>query len=176
MDNWIKKYRQEHPEEFDTGHPEPESVAEHQRVVAEKAKLKRVIEVFGKSQLGIKSSRQHLLFSGCMIALGLERCSKAQALPRTSVELMSDLVEVRLLVGPEVGLLRQILSRQSVSVLGRASLPGTARSGEERLDSRGLTDGFVLGQLPAPIPCESAHRRSNLVMAVETVDQLVFDT
>lgn len=45
LGNWIKKYRQDHPEKFDTGQPEPVSVsvAEHQRVVAENAKLKRLI-------------------------------------------------------------------------------------------------------------------------------------
>lgn len=48
LGNWIKKYRQEHPEKFDTGQPESVSVAEHQRVVAENAKLKQEIEFLGK--------------------------------------------------------------------------------------------------------------------------------
>ncbi|SDR93520.1 transposase [Brevibacterium sandarakinum] len=48
LGNWIKKYREDNPEKFDTGQQETVSVAEHQRVVAENAKLKHEIEFLGK--------------------------------------------------------------------------------------------------------------------------------
>lgn len=48
LGNWIKKYREANPEKFDTGVHESVSFAEHQKVVAENAKLKQEIEFLGK--------------------------------------------------------------------------------------------------------------------------------
>ena len=56
LGNWIKKYREENPEKFDTGEQESVSFAEHQKVVAENAKLKQEIEFLGK--VSLDSNRQ----------------------------------------------------------------------------------------------------------------------
>lgn len=48
LGNWIKKYRIEHPEKFTTEEPESVSWSEHQKVIAENARLRQEVEFLGK--------------------------------------------------------------------------------------------------------------------------------
>lgn len=48
LGNWVRKYRQEHPEAFADDKPESVTYAEHQRVLKENAKLKQEVEFLSK--------------------------------------------------------------------------------------------------------------------------------
>lgn len=48
LGNWVRKYRQEHPEEFADAKPESVAYSEHQRVLKENAKLKQEVEFLSK--------------------------------------------------------------------------------------------------------------------------------
>src|SRR5699024_10681769 len=50
LGNWVRKYRQEHQEQFAAEKPESVAYAENQRVIKENAKLKQ--EVFDSSRQG----------------------------------------------------------------------------------------------------------------------------
>lgn len=48
LGNWVRKYRQEHPERFATEEKAPVSWNEHQRALSEIAQLKQDVEFLGK--------------------------------------------------------------------------------------------------------------------------------
>lgn len=56
LGNWVRKYRQEHPEQFAAEKPESVAYAEHQRVLKENAKLKQEVEFLSK--VSLDSNRQ----------------------------------------------------------------------------------------------------------------------
>lgn len=48
LGNWVRKYRQAHPERFAGQEKEPVPWEQHQQALAENAKLKQEIEFLGK--------------------------------------------------------------------------------------------------------------------------------
>ena len=58
LGNWVRKYRQEHPEEFDDQTPESVAYSEHQRVLRENAKLKQEVEFLSKVSAFFASKQQ----------------------------------------------------------------------------------------------------------------------
>lgn len=58
LGNWVRKYRQEHPEEFADDKPESVAYAEHQRVLKENAKLKQEVEFLSKVSAFFASKQQ----------------------------------------------------------------------------------------------------------------------
>src|SRR5699024_8391097 len=58
LGNWVRKYRQEHPEQFAAEKPESVAYAEHQRVLKENAKLKQEVEFLSKVSAFFASKQQ----------------------------------------------------------------------------------------------------------------------
>ena len=58
LGNWVRKYRQDHPEEFAGQQPESVAYAEHQRVLKENAKLKQEVEFLSKVSAFFASKQQ----------------------------------------------------------------------------------------------------------------------
>lgn len=58
LGNWVRKYRQEHPEEFVAQKPDSVAYVEHQRVLKENAKLKHEVEFLSKVSAFFASKQQ----------------------------------------------------------------------------------------------------------------------
>lgn len=58
LGNWVRKYRQDHPEEFAGDQPESVAYAEHQRVLKENAKLKQEVAFLSKVSVFFASKQQ----------------------------------------------------------------------------------------------------------------------
>jgi transposase len=58
LGNWVRKYRQEHPEAFANDTPESVAYSEHQRVLKENAKLKQEVEFLSKVSAFFASKQQ----------------------------------------------------------------------------------------------------------------------
>jgi transposase len=48
LGNWVRKYREEHPDRFTTEEKGPVSWDEHQKALTENAELRREVEFLGK--------------------------------------------------------------------------------------------------------------------------------
>ena len=58
LGNWVRKYRQDHPEEFAGQAPEAVAYSEHQRVLRENARLKQEVEFLSKVSAFFASKQQ----------------------------------------------------------------------------------------------------------------------
>ena len=58
LGNWVRKYRQDHPEDFAGEQPESVAYAEHQRVLKENSKLKQEVEFLSKVSAFFASKQQ----------------------------------------------------------------------------------------------------------------------
>lgn len=58
LGNWVRAYRQDHPEEFAGQQPESVAYGEHQRVLKENAKLKQEVEFLSKVSAFFASKQQ----------------------------------------------------------------------------------------------------------------------
>src|ERR1017187_8639516 len=79
-----------------------------------------------------------------------------ERLPWSSVKSGGHGVELFCVIAREVRSLREVLAKQTVRVLGRPALPGTARVAEVDLDAGVDAKFCVLGHLDALVPSERA--------------------
>ena len=120
----------------------------------------------GKGYGGFNRSAQHVVEA-------FNRRPVAESLPRPTIQLACYEVQFILRVAAETRTFWEVLSKQTVRVLVRSTLPWAHRIAEEHIDVSSDAEPIVICQLRPSIPCKALQ--DELRQLVHLPDQRIDD-